>query len=75
MLPKSVSTPTLFIAGKSDWGIYQKPGDLDKMRKSFFKNFFGVILINNAGHWVQQENPDDTCKYLVKFYRKLKIIK
>ena len=30
---RTIDVPSCFIAGKSDWGIYQKPGDFEKMQK------------------------------------------
>ena len=32
-LPLTLNFPAIFIAGKSDWGIYQKPGEFEKMKK------------------------------------------
>ena len=31
---RTIDVPSCFIAGKSDWGVYQKPGDLEKMQTS-----------------------------------------
>ena len=45
-LPIYTNIPAIFIAGKSDWGPYQKPGQLDSMRK-FFKNFYGTFFIKS----------------------------
>ncbi|MAJ24413.1 MAG: alpha/beta hydrolase [Rickettsiales bacterium] len=71
-LPKSITIPAIFIAGKADWGIYQKPGDLEKMESRFFKNYYGTKLIVKAGHWVQQEQPLSTFKEIIHFYNILK---
>lgn len=30
---RRLDVPSLFIAGKSDWGVYQNPGDFEKMQK------------------------------------------
>ncbi len=73
-LPQSLKIPSLFIAGEADWGPYQKPGELEKMESSFFKNFYGIKKIKNAGHWVQQENPEDCKKEILNFYKKVKVI-
>ncbi|HAD35700.1 MAG TPA: alpha/beta hydrolase, partial [Gammaproteobacteria bacterium] len=27
-----IDVPACFIAGKSDWGVYQKPGDFEKFK-------------------------------------------
>ena len=70
-LPKSTKIPSIFIAGAADWGTYQKPGDFEKMTSCFLKNYFGTIMINDAGHWVQQEQPENTFKAIINFYNKI----
>lgn len=72
-LEKSIKVPALFIAGEADWGPYQKPGELDKMTNVFFKNFYGIKIIRNAGHWVQQENSKSCVKEILNFYKIAKI--
>ena len=62
-----MDVPSLFISGKSDWGIYQKPGALKKMQTIMTK-FEGIELVENAGHWVQQENPDRVNELLLRFF-------
>ena len=32
---KFIKIPAIFIAGTADWGIYQKPGQLENMKKFF----------------------------------------
>ena len=49
--------PAIFIVGEGDWGIYQKPGEFEKMQQNVCRDFRGVELISGAGHWVQQEQP------------------
>ena len=68
-LPNTLNVPAIFIAGIADWGIYQSPGTLEKMNIKFFSNFFGIKLIKDAGHWVQQENPNDVAETLLNFYK------
>ena len=69
-LPLTLNFPAIFIAGKSDWGIYQKPGEFEKM-KNFFTNSFQAFIIQNAGHWVQQERPKKTFNIINKFYKSI----
>ena len=61
-----IDVPSLFISGQNDWGIYEKPGALDKM-SSVMSKFKGVQLVENAGHWVQQENPEKVNKLIIEF--------
>ena len=70
-LPCVVSVPSLFIAGEADWGIYQKPGELEKMESIFFSNYAGTKIIKKAGHWVQQEKPKETFKEIISFLYKV----
>ena len=70
-LPKSIDVPSIFISGNADWGMYQKPGDLEKMENIFLKNYFGRFIIKYAGHWVQQEQPTKTFEVILKFLRKI----
>ena len=41
--------PSCFIAGKSDWGIYQVPGDMDKMQSNACTQMVGCHLVDGAG--------------------------
>lgn len=54
---RTIDVPAIFIAGKSDWGTYQKPGDVEAMQARACTRFEGLHLIEGAGHWVQQEQP------------------
>jgi len=66
---RTIDVPSCFIAGKSDWGSYQRPGDIDKMQKSASTQMLGVHLLEGAGHWVQQEQPEQVSELLVQFLR------
>jgi len=71
-LSRKIFIPALFVAGEADWGIFQKPGDLIKMEKEFFNNYYGTKIIKKAGHWVQQEKPKETFKVINSFYKKIR---
>ncbi len=66
---KKIEIPSCFVAGEKDWGIYQKPGALDKVENDLCSNYKGRHIIQNAGHWVQQENPVDVAQTLIDFYK------
>jgi pimeloyl-ACP methyl ester carboxylesterase len=57
----------MFIAGRKDWGIYQKPDALENMQLKICTNMQACELIEGAGHWVQQERPEEVAKLLLKF--------
>jgi pimeloyl-ACP methyl ester carboxylesterase len=66
---RTIDVPSQFIAGKSDWGVYQTPGAVDKMRNSACTHMEGFHLLDGAGHWVQQEQPERVNALLVQFLR------
>jgi pimeloyl-ACP methyl ester carboxylesterase len=66
---RSIDVPALFVSGKSDWGVYQRAGSLDNMKRACTK-FEGVELIDGAGHWVQQEQAALVADRLIRFVRR-----
>lgn len=64
---RAIEVPASFIAGASDWGVYQRPGHLEKMKESACRQMLGVHLVEGAGHWVQQEKPEEVSKLLIQF--------
>ena len=68
---RTIDVPSLFIAGKSDWGTYQRPGAFERMQATACTNMTGCHLIDGAGHWVQQEQPAAVAELLLDFLRRL----
>ena len=64
---RAIDVPSMYIAGKSDWGVYQTPGAVDKMRTTACTHMVGFHLLDGAGHWVQQEQPEQVAKLLLEF--------
>ena len=64
---RSIDVPSCFISGKNDWGTYQKPGDFEKMQSTACANLLGCHLVEGAGHWVQQEQPEAVGRLLLQF--------
>jgi pimeloyl-ACP methyl ester carboxylesterase len=64
---RSIDVPSCFIAGASDWGIHQAPGTLKKMQTTACSNFRALHLLDGAGHWVQQEQPEAVVACLLAF--------
>src|SRR5204863_490322 len=67
---RAIDVPSMFIAGKSDWGVYQTPGAVDRMRTTACTRMVEFHLLDGAGHWVQQEQPGQVSGLLVEFLRK-----
>jgi len=67
---RTIDVPACYIAGRSDWGIYQKPGDFEAMQTRACTRMVGCYLVDGAGHWVQQEQPERTLARLIPFLRR-----
>ncbi|HTQ33305.1 MAG TPA: alpha/beta fold hydrolase [Stellaceae bacterium] len=64
---KTIDVKSIFISGKSDWGVYQRPGSVEKMNGTSCTKMTGVHLLDGAGHWVQQEQSEAVAELLVRF--------
>ncbi|HAT52818.1 MAG: alpha/beta hydrolase [Betaproteobacteria bacterium] len=62
-----ITVPSLFLSGKKDWGIYQTPGAIECMRDQVCTSMKDIVLIDNAGHWVQQEQSQAVIDTLSDF--------
>ena len=66
---RTIDVPSMFIGGKSDWGVYQNPGALERMQRVACTKMVATHLVDGAGHWVQQEQPEVVSRLLVEFLR------
>jgi len=64
---RTIDIPSCFIAGRSDWGIYQVPGAIERMQSEACTRMAAVHLVEGAGHWVQQERPAETAQHVLAF--------
>lgn len=55
---QKIQAPLTFVGGEKDWGVWQAPGALQAMETQASVDYRGTHLIENAGHWVQQEQPE-----------------
>jgi pimeloyl-ACP methyl ester carboxylesterase len=62
---RTVDQPSLFVSGDSDWGVYQTPGNLERVRDVVCTKLIGCHLLEGAGHWVQQEKAEEVAKLLL----------
>jgi pimeloyl-ACP methyl ester carboxylesterase len=69
---RTIDVPSIFIAGKSDWGTYQRPGNFERMQKVACTRMLGCHLLDGAGHWVQQEQPEPVTELLLEFLERLR---
>jgi len=68
---RTIDVPSMFVGGRSDWGVYQNPGALERLEKIVTTKYQGTQLVDGAGHWVQQEQPDVVSRHLLEFLRRL----
>jgi pimeloyl-ACP methyl ester carboxylesterase len=67
---RTIDVPAMFISGRSDWGVYQVPGAVERMERSACTRMLGTHLLEGAGHWVQQEQPEEVSRLLIEFLRR-----
>ncbi|KAH8660683.1 Alpha/Beta hydrolase protein [Tricladium varicosporioides] len=68
---RKIDIPSLFVDGRQDWAMFQEPGVLEKMNDTCSK-FYGIEVVDGAGHWVQQEQPERVVDIVEKFLIKVK---
>jgi pimeloyl-ACP methyl ester carboxylesterase len=67
---RTIDVPSLFIAGQSDWGPYQRPGNFERIQPTAYPGMLGCHLLDGASHWVQQEQPELVSELLLEFLRR-----
>lgn len=70
---KRIEVPAMFIAGMQDWGVYQNPGAAEALKERTCEKMDDedFVLIEGAGHWVQQEQPGRVVDEILRFLRKI----
>jgi pimeloyl-ACP methyl ester carboxylesterase len=66
---RTIDVPSLFMSGKSDWGVYQRPGAVERMQDTACPRMIGCHLLDGAGHWVQQEQPEQVTELLLQLLK------
>jgi pimeloyl-ACP methyl ester carboxylesterase len=67
-----VTVPTLFVAGEGDVVIAGATQEaLDNSMSRVADDLWGVVLIPDIGHWVQQEAPQETNAAMLEFLESL----
>ncbi len=64
---RTLDVPSAFIAGQCDWGVYQIPGMFERMQETVCTDMRRCTLVEDAGHWVQQEAPERVAELLREF--------
>jgi pimeloyl-ACP methyl ester carboxylesterase len=71
---RRIEVPCTFISGKQDWGNFQQPGAMegyDDPKTVMPGCFRGSTLVDGAGHWVQQEQPEAVIQAILDFFKTL----
>ena len=68
---RTIDVPAAFVSGKADWGVFQRAGSYEAMQKTACTKFWGTRLLDGAGHWVQQEQPEALSAVLLEFLKAL----
>ncbi|HEX7687911.1 MAG TPA: alpha/beta hydrolase [Burkholderiaceae bacterium] len=68
---RTLDVPSLFIGGKSDWGPYSAPGALEAMQAKAATKMRDVVMVDAAGHWIQQEQPARLGALLLAFAKEV----
>jgi pimeloyl-ACP methyl ester carboxylesterase len=66
---RTIDVPSLFIGGKSDWGVYQNPGAFERMQSHACTQMRAAHLIDGAGHWLEQEQAEQVSNLLTQFLK------
>ena len=65
---RTIDVPSLFIGGKSDWGVYQNPGALERLQKTLTTKMQGTHLVDwrrplGAAGAARGGEPDSSCSF------------
>ena len=66
---RTIDVPAQFIAGKQDWGANRIAGGPEGAGKTGYTNFREVQMVDRAGHWPQEEQPEIVSRYLIGFLK------
>jgi len=66
---RTIDVPAQFIAGKQDWGANRIAGGAEGAGKVGYTRFTGVQLVDRAGHWPHEEQPEIVSRYLIDFLK------
>jgi pimeloyl-ACP methyl ester carboxylesterase len=63
---RTIDVPSMFVSGKSDWGVFQGPGALERMQTKVCTRMVGTHLLEGAGHWADQEQPEQVTRLILE---------
>jgi pimeloyl-ACP methyl ester carboxylesterase len=66
---RTIDVPSQVIAGREDWGANRTVGGPMNIGKTGFTQFKGVHMVEGAGHWAHEEQPEQVSQHLIEFLR------
>jgi pimeloyl-ACP methyl ester carboxylesterase len=66
---RTVDVPTQIISGRQDWGANRGVGGPEKAGQRGFTKFMGVHMVDGAGHWAHEEQPEIMSQLLTSFLK------
>lgn len=66
---RTIDVPAAFISGRADWGVFQRAGSYEAMQQAACTRFVEARLVEGAGHWVQQEQPQAVVEFVLRLVR------
>lgn len=66
-----IKQPAIFMAGEADMGIRMFGPGVEARMRANFDDLRGFHLIPGAGHWNQQEKPEETNRLLIDWLKSL----
>lgn len=67
---RTLDVPSTFIGGRREWGTYQPPGAPERLETRMMSTYQRTHLVDGAGHWDQQEQPDAVITQRLAFLRR-----
>jgi pimeloyl-ACP methyl ester carboxylesterase len=63
----TIDVPSCFISGIADWARFRPVGALEQMQHKACTKMQSFHIIEDAGHWVQQEQPEQLTGLIIDF--------
>lgn len=68
----TIDVPSCFISGIADWATFRPPGALEQMQYQACTKMESFHIVEGAGHWVAQEQPEQLTGLIVDFLQHVK---
>jgi pimeloyl-ACP methyl ester carboxylesterase len=66
---RTIDVPAQAIVGRQDWGANRTVGGPINIGKTGYTQFKGVHMVDGAGHWAHEEQPEQVSELLTSFLR------